>query len=168
MDAARSRVHQAPIVLARHAHPVAHDSGRPVPRGSLLTGVSTTSSDPSFVPPPIRSSRFALIPPGPGGSVLAATAVALALRLFRLGHSSLWVDEIITWYSVQNVAPSLRTLLHENVHGPLYSLLLGAWVRLARDGELAMRLPSAGFAGLLVPPNAGRPRGRLAREAGGS
>lgn len=88
------------------------------------------------------------------------------LRLFRLGHSSLWVDEIITWYSVQNVAPSLRTLLHEDVHGPLYSLLLTAWMHVAGDGEWALRFPSVVFGTLLVPAIAwfaGRWLGREAR-----
>ena len=76
------------------------------------------------------------------------------------------MDEIITWYSVQNVAPSLRTLLLENVHGPLYSLLLGAWVRIAGDGEWALRFPSVVFGTLLVPATAwfaGRWLGREAR-----
>lgn len=64
------------------------------------------------------------------------------------------------------MAPSLRTLLHENVHGPLYSLLLGAWVHLAGDGEWAMRFPSVVFGTLLVPAIAwfaGRWLGREAR-----
>jgi len=80
--------------------------------------------------------------------------VAAALRLFRLGRPSLWVDEILTWYSIQDVLPSERTLLHENVHGPLYSALLHAWVRVAGDGEWALRFPSVVFGVLLVPATA--------------
>src|SRR5262249_38610875 len=83
--------------------------------------------------------------------IAAATLVAAALRLFRLGRPSLWVDEILTWYSIQDVLPSERTLLHENVHGPLYSALLHAWVRVAGDGEWALRFPSVVAGVLLVP-----------------
>lgn len=83
--------------------------------------------------------------------VAAATLVAAALRLFRLGHQSLWIDEVFTWYSAgAGGALSARDLI-ENVHGPLYSLLVHLWAGVAGDGEWAMRLPSA-IAGILTVP----------------
>ncbi len=84
-------------------------------------------------------------------SIAAATLVATALRLFRLGHQSLWVDEIATWRSAGGGGTlSLRDLL-ENVHGPLYGLVLHFWMRLAGESEWALRAPSA-LAGVLCVP----------------
>jgi 4-amino-4-deoxy-L-arabinose transferase-like glycosyltransferase len=84
-------------------------------------------------------------------SLAAATLVAAALRLFRLGHQSLWVDETFTWASAGGGGSlSLRDLL-ENVHGPLYSLALHAWMRIAGESEWALRFPSA-LAGILTVP----------------
>jgi 4-amino-4-deoxy-L-arabinose transferase-like glycosyltransferase len=83
--------------------------------------------------------------------IAAATIVAAVLRLFRLGHQSLWIDEIFTWYSAgAGQSLTMRDLI-ENVHGPLYSLMLHLWMRVAGDGEWAMRLPSA-VAGILTVP----------------
>lgn len=73
------------------------------------------------------------------------------LRCFRLGEQSLWIDEVLTWYSAGGVVPLGWTELRENIHGPLYSLLLATWTRLAGDGEWALRLPSAVFGTLTVP-----------------
>ena len=41
--------------------------------------------------------------------------------------------------------------LLENVHGPVYSLLLHGWCRLAGESEWALRLPSAVLGILLIP-----------------
>lgn len=84
-------------------------------------------------------------------SVAAATLVAAALRLFRLGHQSLWIDEVFTWQSAgAGAALTWRDLL-ENVHGPLYSLVLHAWMGVAGSSEWALRAPSA-VAGILTVP----------------
>ena len=83
--------------------------------------------------------------------IAAATLVAAAVRLFRLGHQSLWIDEVFTWYSAGMGGPlSLRDVL-ENVHGPLYSLLTWGVLHTLGDAEWAMRLPSA-LAGILTVP----------------
>jgi mannosyltransferase len=83
--------------------------------------------------------------------VLAATLVAVALRAFHLGAQSLWVDEVFTWLA-SNVGQhlSLADLL-ENVHGPLYSLILNTWCSLAGDSEWALRVPSFVFGVAVVP-----------------
>ena len=77
--------------------------------------------------------------------------MAAVLRLFRLGHQSLWVDEIITWYSATASVPMTLSRLLENVHGPLYSLMLHAWCSVAGESEWALRLPSALMGIALVP-----------------
>jgi uncharacterized membrane protein len=84
-------------------------------------------------------------------NVAAATLVAALLRFFRLGSQSLWIDEVFTWYSA-DIGRSLPwTHLIENVHGPLYCLILHAWGSLAGDSEWALRLPSAVFGTATVP-----------------
>jgi 4-amino-4-deoxy-L-arabinose transferase-like glycosyltransferase len=87
------------------------------------------------------------------------------LRCFRLGEQSLWIDEVLTWYSAGGVVPLGWTELRENVHGPLYSLLLHAWTRIAGDAEWAMRAPSALFGTLTVPAMAWLAHRWLGREA---
>jgi len=83
--------------------------------------------------------------------VIAATVVAAVLRFFRLGAQSLWIDEVLTWASANPGGPlSARDLL-ENVHGPLYALIVHAAAAVAPRSEWALRLPSA-LAGVLAVP----------------
>jgi mannosyltransferase len=77
--------------------------------------------------------------------------VACALRLFRLGHQSLWIDEALTWLSAGIGQPYGLTDVLENVHGPLYGLGLHVWGSFAGDSEWALRLPSALFGIAQVP-----------------
>jgi 4-amino-4-deoxy-L-arabinose transferase-like glycosyltransferase len=80
--------------------------------------------------------------------------VAAVLRLFRIGHASLWVDEVFTWHRAAiGGRPGLAEFL-EDVHGPLHSLLLHLWGSVAGDSELALRLPSALFGIAMVPAGA--------------
>ncbi len=76
-------------------------------------------------------------------NLAAALIAAAVLRLFRLGHQSLWIDEAFSWISAQIGQPWTIAHLLEDVHGPLYSLLLHVWGRFAGDSEWALRLPSA-------------------------
>lgn len=71
--------------------------------------------------------------------ILACLGVGAALRLFHLGHQSLWIDELIslesaTWASG---AEFWRGLLHE-IHGPLTSMMLHGWARLT-SSEAGLR-----------------------------
>lgn len=77
--------------------------------------------------------------------------MAAVLRLFHLGTQSLWVDEAFTWTSAGLGTPIHWSDLVDNVHGPLYSLLLHAFCGLAGDSEWALRLPSALFGVATVP-----------------
>ncbi len=72
-------------------------------------------------------------------------ALALALRLYRLGAQSLWLDEGGTWAEVtgKGWAALLADLFSPNAAYPLYHLLLKGWVALAGDSEWALRFPSA-------------------------
>jgi len=113
------------------------DSTRP-PRPEPAATPPDTSLDPA--------PRSATIP-----LVVAATLVALALRLFRLGHPSLWIDEVFTWYAADIGTAMPWAHVVENVHGPLYTVLLHAWGAVAGDSEWAMRFPSVVFGVATVP-----------------
>ena len=67
--------------------------------------------------------------------------MAALLRLFRLGHQSLWIDEIFTWLAA---GPGGQFGIHdllENVHGALYGYALHLWMGVAGQSEWALRLP---------------------------
>jgi mannosyltransferase len=71
--------------------------------------------------------------------------------VFHLGAQSLWVDEVLTWLSASIGHPLPFSELLENVHGPIFSLILHGWGTVAGDSEWAMRAPSMVFGVLLVP-----------------
>ena len=91
-----------------------------------------------------------------------AVLAALSLRLFHLGHQSLWVDEIFTWKAAIPHGPYGWADLLDDTHGPLISAFLHAWIGVFGDSEFALRLPMALATVALVPAIA-----RLARRAAG-
>jgi predicted membrane-bound mannosyltransferase len=84
---------------------------------------------------------------------IALTALAFALRIYRLDAQSLWLDEGSTWVEVTGKGwlALVAELFSPNAGYPLYHLLLKAWVLIAGDAEWALRFPSA-LAGALVVP----------------
>src|SRR5262249_20153828 len=64
---------------------------------------------------------------------------------------SLWIDEVFTWYNAEIGRPLSMAHVLENVHGPLYALIVHAWGGIAGDSEFAMRLPSAVLGVATVP-----------------
>ena len=93
-----------------------------------------------------RGSRLVL-------AVMGITTLAVfALYVCTLGKQSLWFDEGLSVnFSARPMADLLDTLIHQDIHPPLYYLLLHFWMPLAGNSELAVRLPSAFAAVLLVP-----------------
>jgi len=69
--------------------------------------------------------------------------LALAVRLPGLGQS-LWYDEVCYTRAYFDDPARLSFLLWEDVHPPLYALLLLAWTHLFGDAEWVVRLPSLG------------------------
>jgi uncharacterized membrane protein len=72
--------------------------------------------------------------------LLGCLAVGLALRLFRIGHQNLWIDEMIslqmaTW---SDNSEFWRGLLRD-IHGPLTTVFLRGWLKFG-DSEAWMRL----------------------------
>jgi 4-amino-4-deoxy-L-arabinose transferase-like glycosyltransferase len=95
-----------------------------------------------------------------------ATAAALLLRLYHLGHQSLWVDEWFTW---EMVAPGQGLRFWPQIldayQGPLYHA--AAWVALRVEPTVtALRVPAA-LAGVLTVPVIGLLAGRLFNVATG-
>lgn len=90
---------------------------------------------------------------GIGGILSFRAALALivvlaaALQLADLDRKSLWDDEVRTVAVAGQ--PSLSALYDEYVqserHPPLHYIVLHGWIRLAGDGDLAVRVPSALF-----------------------
>jgi hypothetical protein len=97
-------------------------------------------------PPPLLARDHALLL-----HVLAATLLAAALRAFHLGTQSLWIDELFTWMSADIGRPLVAGTLLENIHGPLYGLIVHACGGWFGDAEWALRLPSL-VCGVAVVP----------------
>lgn len=117
---------------------------------ALLTSPSAVHSFSSPIglelsPPTLASRAF------PAASVGLATAVGLALRIFLLGHQSLWVDEYLTWHTAYVGTPMPLADVLRNDHGPLLQVILHLWTSLVGDSEFSLRLPSALATTALVP-----------------
>lgn len=80
--------------------------------------------------------------------LLAICILAAVVRFMRLGHQSLWTDEMLSVgsYTSPPGIPFWKKLLW-NVHGPLYSLLLHFWSAVS-SAQWWLRAPSA-LAGVL-------------------
>jgi|GEM_PF-3734230 len=73
---------------------------------------------------------------------IVALAVGAGLRFFRLGHRSLWEDELSTWTSIRStVMDGIRYV--QMPHPPLYSLSARAVAGDPVPSEATLRLPAA-------------------------
>jgi len=98
------------------------------------------------------SARTAKASRWPWAIVIALTLGVFALYTRTLGQQSLWFDEGLSIIFAARPLPQLlQTLIREDLHPPLYYLLLHFWMTLAGNSEWAVRLPSAMAAVLLVP-----------------
>lgn len=84
-------------------------------------------------------------------TIVAATVVAALLRLFRLGHQSLWIDEQFTLVSAGLPGPFVLHDLLDNVHGPLHAVVVAWFASWGGTSEFVLRLPSA-LAGIAMVP----------------
>jgi uncharacterized membrane protein len=75
--------------------------------------------------------------------LLTLFAAALALRLFRIGAQSLWVDEIFTVnVSIPKPGLNIWDYLKYNIHGPLHSAVVYLF-HFAGSADAWLRVPSA-------------------------
>lgn len=87
-------------------------------------------------------------------AVAALTILGAGLRLYRLGHQSLWNDEIVTYISAVGTLWRVVTQRVENSNiPPLYYLVAGASLPLSRTlgVEAALRTPSVLVGVLSIP-----------------
>lgn len=122
------------------AHPA---EGAPADRRALNSAQSRNQSHSS----PGRAERQALL-----WSCLIL-AVAAALRLYRLGQNSLWVDEYHSLITARLPLAdvSAAALSSEAFQSPLYFWLLHFVIGLFGDSETALRLVSAVAGAVTVP-----------------
>jgi 4-amino-4-deoxy-L-arabinose transferase-like glycosyltransferase len=77
------------------------------------------------------------------GLVVALTIGAFLLRRYNLGTQSLWFDEAdLAARASADTGEILKNFLKAGENGPLYTLLLHFWIKLAGTGEMALRTPS--------------------------
>ncbi|MEA1928907.1 MAG: glycosyltransferase family 39 protein, partial [Candidatus Auribacterota bacterium] len=65
--------------------------------------------------------------------------LAASLRIYHLGHASLWLDELATVYGLDAGNP------------PAYIYLLQGWIKIVGNGEAMVRLPSVILSLLMIP-----------------
>lgn len=80
----------------------------------------------------------------------AVLVIGFALRLYRLGASSLWYDETVSVYLAQSDLAELIRHTAGDIHPPFYYLLLHFWGRAAGWSEFAMAFASLWFGVLLI------------------
>jgi 4-amino-4-deoxy-L-arabinose transferase-like glycosyltransferase len=73
------------------------------------------------------------------------------LRVFRLGHQSLWIDEMFTLEAAVVGGALTPALVFESIHGPLFGVILHLWSHVAGLSEFALRLPSALLGAATIP-----------------
>jgi 4-amino-4-deoxy-L-arabinose transferase-like glycosyltransferase len=84
--------------------------------------------------------------------VVVLTLAVFALYAGTLDRQSLWFDEGLSVVFATRPLPELmHTLIYEDLHPPLYYLLLHFWMQVAGTSEWSVRLPSTLAAVLLVP-----------------
>ncbi len=84
-------------------------------------------------------------------SLVAATLVGAALRLYQLGAASLWLDEAYTYFFVTGpLERSWRAVLDNGIHPPLYYLITRLFAAVT-PSEFGLRL-SAALAGIVATP----------------
>src|SRR4029077_18710108 len=69
-----------------------------------------------------------------------------ALRLYGLDRTSLWNDEVVSWFAAHQPFRSMIQATANDSALPLYNIILYATIRLCGDSEIALRLPSVIFA----------------------
>ena len=92
--------------------------------------------------------RSGLIKAAVGLVILAA----FAARLLTLGEPSLWLDEGLSVFFASKPVPALlATVIREDLHPPLYCLLMHFWMAPVGKEEFSIRFLSVLFGVLLIP-----------------
>lgn len=85
-------------------------------------------------------------------AVLGLTLLALLLRGYELGATSLWADEAFSaWMAAHGAAEIWPLTWRIDTHPPLYYALLQRWAGWFGDGEASLRALSVAFAAATLP-----------------
>lgn len=82
------------------------------------------------------------------------TVTALLLRLICLkNYGDLWLDELYSWYFAdnKNVFATLWKLIKQDLHMPIYFLILHFWIKIFGQSDLSMHLCSIALTLPLIP-----------------
>lgn len=82
--------------------------------------------------------------------LLGILALSAALRLFRLADQSLWADEMSSLVTAVKPVPQLLYDISNEIHPPLYHLMLKLWLTAFGTSEAGIRSMSALFGVVLV------------------
>ncbi|HEV3128153.1 MAG TPA: glycosyltransferase family 39 protein [Solirubrobacteraceae bacterium] len=116
---------------------------------SVGTVASPATSQPAAPP---RRTAVSVISHPVTIAVLALTALAAALRFYRLGHQGFWFDEANTAQLVHfSLGKMLGLIPQTESTPPLYYCVAWAWTRVFGYGEAGLRSLSA-VAGVLTVP----------------
>jgi len=84
--------------------------------------------------------------------VCIVTLAGLVLRLFRVSHQNIWLDEAATFQDVIVLqSDGLFRLAQTDQVAPLYTMLTSLFVDSQRHSEFAMRLPSVILGTIAIP-----------------
>jgi mannosyltransferase len=93
----------------------------------------------------VRPRRVAL-------ALAAITAIGAALRFWRIGHQSYWLDESFTVALVdQGFADAMSTIAETESTPPVYYALAWAWSQVLGTGEAGLRSLSALIGTITIP-----------------
>jgi mannosyltransferase len=85
-------------------------------------------------------------------ALLGLVVLAAALRFWRIGHQSFWLDEVFTAHlATEDLWGMLKGVRETESTPHLYYLLAWLWEKVAGDGEAALRSLSALFGIATVP-----------------
>ena len=86
--------------------------------------------------------------------ILVVTFVALILRLLLLkNYGDLWLDELYSWYfaSQKTIFETVFELLKQDLHMPLYFIILHFWMKIFGNSDISMHLCTMALTIPLVP-----------------
>jgi mannosyltransferase len=75
--------------------------------------------------------------------VVIVLAVAAAIRFYRIGENSLWIDEGFSLWASRLPLREMWTVMSSDVHPPVYIAMLRGWSAVFGDTETALRSLSA-------------------------
>lgn len=86
--------------------------------------------------------------------ITALTIAALIIRLLNIDKPlGLWYDEMLTYIFASKSFPlgTIKALLREDYHMPLYYLIIHVWMKMFGTSDLALRLSSVLWGVLTIP-----------------